>query len=139
MARRSNVARRMSSDVAIEPEVEAEIKTEMIAQIEAVVAIATEAAAQTELAIQTPPSFDLIKEVDILKAGEQWLVAHFGNKSKAIRGLSALGHKCGPISRALDIRYQHARNVLSRPLKRLIKEERDAAKNGVDYVPETDE
>jgi hypothetical protein len=44
----------------------------------------------------------------------------FGNTSNAIRGLGALGIKPGPISKHLDIRYQHARNVLERPLKREI-------------------
>lgn len=56
------------------------------------------------------------------------LIKKYGNKSNAIRALSAQGLKCGPISKALGIRYQHARNVLCQPLKRLIKEERDAVK-----------
>lgn len=87
---------------------------------------------QTEEVKGSTDDFNLSNEAGVMKAGELWLIAHFGNKSKAIRGLSALGHKCGPISRALNIRFQHARNVLNKPLKRLIKEERDAAKNGDD-------
>jgi len=55
------------------------------------------------------------------------LITGYGNKSGAIRGLAALGLKPGPISKHLDIRYQHARNVLSRPLKRDVKDQRDAA------------
>jgi len=55
------------------------------------------------------------------------LIAGYGNKSNAIRGLAALGLKPGPISKHLGIIYQHARNVLLRPLKRVIKEQRDAA------------
>ena len=58
------------------------------------------------------------------------LIKGFGNKSNAIRGLAALGIKPGPISKHLGIRYQHARNVLSRPLKRVIKEQRDNASQG---------
>jgi hypothetical protein len=78
------------------------------------------------------PEPDLQDEKTIMALGEAWLIAHFGSKSNAIRELSALGHKCGPISRALNILYQHARNVLNRPLKRLIKEEREHAKLGMD-------
>lgn len=63
---------------------------------------------------------------------KEFLIAHFGNKSNAIRGLNAMGHKCGPISRALDIKFQHARNVLSKPLKREIKAEREAAKKAAE-------
>jgi len=54
------------------------------------------------------------------------LITAYGNKSNAIRGLNGLGLKTGPISKLLGIRYQHARNVLSKPLKRVIKETRDA-------------
>lgn len=46
------------------------------------------------------------------------LIAKYGNKSKAIRGLYAEGYEKGDISRALDIRYQHVRNVLLNPLKK---------------------
>src|SRR5690606_17321954 len=57
------------------------------------------------------------------------LIEGFGNKSNAIRGLAALGLKAGPISRHLGIRYQHARNVLQRPLKREIAAQRQAQQN----------
>lgn len=53
----------------------------------------------------------------------------YGTKSNAIRAMAALGIKAGPISKKLEIRYQHARNVLSRPLKRVIKEERDRTRS----------
>lgn len=99
----------------------------------------TTASNETEEVKDSTDDFNLAHEADVMKAGELWLIAHFGNKSKAIRGLAALGHKCGPISRALNIRFQHARNVLNKPLKRLIKEEREAAKNGVDNDLGTDE
>jgi hypothetical protein len=99
----------------------------------------TTSTGETEEVKDSTDDFNLAHEADVMKAGELWLIAHFGNKSKAIRGLAALGHKCGPISRALNIRFQHARNVLNKPLKRLIKEEREAAKNGVDTDLGTDE
>jgi len=66
----------------------------------------------------TAENFTTFKAADLIKG--------YGNKSNAIRGLAALGVKPGPISKHLEIRYQHARNVLSRPLKRVIKEQRDA-------------
>lgn len=55
------------------------------------------------------------------------LIAKYGNKSGAIRALNAQGFKTADIARALDIRYQHVRNVLTQPLKRVIKEERAKA------------
>ena len=76
---------------------------------------------------------------EFMAMGANFLIEHFGNKSKTIRALALMGAKCGPISRALDIKFQHARNVLNKPLKRLIKEEREAAKNGVEHVLEHDE
>jgi len=87
-------------------------------EVEVVEVITTEVVAVETLA---PPPESVI----ITTAVE--LIAKYGNKSNAIRALAAEGHKCGPISKALGIRYQHARNVLSQPLKRVIKDERDAA------------
>ena len=55
---------------------------------------------------------------------KEQLIEGFGNTSNAIRGLANLGLKPGPLSKHLDIRFQHARNVLSRPLKRPIAEAR---------------
>jgi hypothetical protein len=55
------------------------------------------------------------------------LIAKYGNKSGAIRALNSQGFKTADIARALDIRYQHVRNVLTQPLKRVIKEERAKA------------
>ena len=46
------------------------------------------------------------------------LIQKTGSKSAAIRALAGAGHKTGPIAKCLGIRYQHARNVLSQPLKR---------------------
>jgi len=50
------------------------------------------------------------------------LIVVYGNKSNAIRGMAALGMKPGPISKTLGIIYQHARNVLKRPLKKAVAE-----------------
>lgn len=68
------------------------------------------------------------------------LIGAYGNKSNAIRGLSGLGIKTGPISKLLGIRYQHARNVLQKPLKRVIKEVKaEAAKQELIAAPAGDE
>jgi hypothetical protein len=40
------------------------------------------------------------------------------SKSAKIRAMGADGFKAGPISRALNIRFQHARNVLTTPVKK---------------------
>lgn len=118
MSRKSNVAQQIEEPVA----------TEVVTGTEE-----TKVETSTEEVVDSTDDFNLSNEVDVMKAGEAFLIEHFGSKSKAIRGLSALGHKCGPISRALNIRFQHARNVLNKPLKRLIKAEREAAKLGVDH------
>lgn len=68
-----------------------------------------------------------MEKVETMTAAQ--LIAAYGNKSNAIRGLNAqFGMKPGPISKKLGLIYQHARNVLSKPLKKVIKEEREAAK-----------
>ncbi len=46
------------------------------------------------------------------------LIKLHGSKSAAIRALAGEGFKTAEIARKLGIRYQHARNVLHRPLKR---------------------
>jgi hypothetical protein len=56
------------------------------------------------------------------------LIARYGNKSNAIRELRKLGWEFATIAGELGIRYQHVRNVLNQPMKRLIKAEREAAK-----------
>jgi predicted RNA-binding protein YlqC (UPF0109 family) len=127
MSRKSNVARQIETETVIEPVVAIEGIVEQVVE------------APVEIKIEAVPEYDFTKEVDVMKAGESYLIGYYGNKSKAIRGLSALGHKCGPISRALNIRFQHARNVLNKPLKRLIKEEREAAKLGVNVELEHDD
>jgi hypothetical protein len=56
--------------------------------------------------------------LEVLATTTEDLITKYGNKSKAIRGLHAEGYEKGDIARALDIRYQHVRNVLSQPLKK---------------------
>lgn len=77
---------------------------------------------------------------ELLSKSATDLIAAYGSKSKAIRGLNDHGAKVAQIAKALDIRYQHARNVLNKPLKRLIKEQREQAKKeeavkGADNAP----
>lgn len=89
--------------------VETEVKTEVAETIE------TKTETETEtVTVQTA------KEV----------IAKFGNKSNAIRALSAEGKTRSEIAKILGIRYQHVNNVLKQVLKRPIKAEREAAKNG---------
>lgn len=66
------------------------------------------------------------EEAEVMSAA--MLVKAWGSKSDAIRGLHALGFTAGDISRMLGIIYQHARNVILRPLKRKIKAEREQQK-----------
>lgn len=44
------------------------------------------------------------------------------NKSQKIRALAAAGHERADIARAMGIIYQHVRNVLNTPLKRVSAE-----------------
>jgi hypothetical protein len=57
------------------------------------------------------------------------LIRLFGSKSNAIREMAKCGLKTGEIAKQLGVIYQHARNVLNRPLKREIKAEREAHKS----------
>lgn len=66
-------------------------------------------------------------ETEATQPPEYW-IKMFGNKSNAIRALSAEGHGRSEIAKRLGIRYQHVNNVLKQPLKRVIKAEREAAK-----------
>ncbi len=49
------------------------------------------------------------------------LIKLHGSKSAAIRALAAENYKTAEIARKLGVIYQHARNVLNRPLKRITK------------------
>ncbi len=46
------------------------------------------------------------------------LVKEHGSKSAAIRALHRQGYSVSEIARMVDVIYQHARNVILRPLKR---------------------
>lgn len=67
------------------------------------------------------------KDPEATQPPEYW-IKMFGNKSKAIRAMSAEGLTRSEIAKRLGIRYQHVNNVLHQPLKREIKAEREAAK-----------
>lgn len=56
------------------------------------------------------------------------LIALYGNKSNAIRALSANGNTRSEVAKLLNIRYQHVNNVLGQVLKRPIKAAREAEK-----------
>jgi len=53
------------------------------------------------------------------------LIALHGNKSNAIRALTADGKTRSEIAKLLGVRYQHVNNVLNQVLKRVIKKERE--------------
>lgn len=80
----------------------------------------------SNVAVETEAATPTTEVKDEKSAAE--LIAEFGTKSNAIRALSASGKPKGEIAKILGIRYQHVRNVLAQPLKRVIKAERDAAK-----------
>lgn len=65
--------------------------------------------------------------VEISMTAEE-LITKYGNKSNAIRALSAEGKTRSEVAKLLGIRYQHVNNVLNQVLKRPIKAEREAAK-----------
>lgn len=45
------------------------------------------------------------------KKPEEIIAHHGGNKSAAMRAMLGLGMKCGPISKALNVRFQFVNNV----------------------------
>ncbi len=97
----------VETTAAVESVVETETKTEVVEVVEVV-----ETTNKDPEATQPP---------------EYW-IKMFGNKSKAIRAMSAEGLTRSEIAKRLGIRYQHVNNVLHQPLKREIKAEREAAK-----------
>lgn len=110
MSKKSNTVRK----TRVEPVVEAEVKVEapVVAEVQAPAVVVAEVQAL---------------EVKKIEGTSAELIAKHGNKSNAIRFLNSEGHKTAAIAKALEIRYQHVRNVLNQPLKRVIKAERDAA------------
>lgn len=47
------------------------------------------------------------------------ILTYYVTKSEAIRDLASKGISRGQIAQLLDIRYQHVRNVLTKPLKKV--------------------
>lgn len=72
----------------------------------------------------TETSTDMKKEIKPLPSD----VAALNSKSARIRALRDRRWKVGDIARTVGVSYQFAHNVCNRPLKRLIKEQREAAR-----------
>lgn len=86
-------------------------------------------AEETEVKTEVAETNETKTETVTVQTAEE-VIAKFGNKSNAIRALSAEGKTRSEIAKILGIRYQHVNNVLKQVLKRPIKAEREAAKNG---------
>lgn len=86
-------------------------------------------AEETEVKTEVAETIETETETVTVQTAEE-VIAKFGNKSNAIRALSAEGKTRSEIAKILGIRYQHVNNVLKQVLKRPIKAEREAAKNG---------
>lgn len=89
----------------------------------------TQQAEETEVKTEVAETIETKTETVTVQTAEE-VIAKFGNKSNAIRALSAEGKTRSEIAKILGIRYQHVNNVLKQVLKRPIKAEREAAKNG---------
>lgn len=92
---------------------------------------AAQQAEETEVKTEVAETIETKTETETVtvQTAEE-VIAKFGNKSNAIRALSAEGKTRSEIAKILGIRYQHVNNVLKQVLKRPIKAEREAAKNG---------
>lgn len=77
----------------------------------------TEQAIVSNPSVVDPKAIPSNKE-EALKMTAADLLKAYGNKSNAIRAMAAMNCTTGEISKQLGIIYQHARNVLKRPLKR---------------------
>ena len=83
--------------------------------------------------LEAPDEVGIDVEGPIVIAAEETpeeLIKRFGNKSNAIRALIAEGKTRSEVAKLLGIRYQHVNNVINQVLKRPIKAQRDAEKNG---------
>lgn len=74
-------------------------------------------------------SSDVMSVEELLKLSSDEIVKLYSTKSNAIRGLGQKGVKPAEIAKALNIRYQHARNVLGRELKREVAAQRKLAQS----------
>lgn len=93
-------------------------KTEIEAEIEV---------PKVEEVIKTDVTVPNESEVNGTTVTPEELILQYGNKSNAIRALSAEGKTRSEVAKLLGIRYQHVNNVLGQVLKRVIKKERDEA------------
>lgn len=84
-------------------------------QTEAVQKVATE---QAEVEAKQEPKEPKEQEAMSRAKQAQDLYKEYGTKSATIRHLAELGWSRSEIAKAMDIRYQHVRNVLIQPLKR---------------------
>lgn len=79
----------------------------------------------TTTSLEVKPDFDpkviKVSYDDLERAGAK-------SKSQIIRYLASLGYERSAIAKFLNVKYQHVRNVLTQPLKRQIKAEREAAR-----------
>lgn len=67
-----------------------------------------------ETSVETPKTETFPLPLDGSKGAEY--IVQMGGVSKAIRALVAQGFKYGPVSKMLDKRYQHVRNVMITPV-----------------------
>lgn len=68
--------------------------------------------------IQNVETVEILTPVEVVETlADQ--IAKLATKSAKIRFLSATGMKRGEIAKMLNIRYQHVRNVLITPLKKI--------------------
>lgn len=72
-----------------------------------------EATVEATTNVETPAKVETTIQGDLAA-----LMAEHKTKSALIRHLSSLGHKNGPISKFMGIRFQHVRNVLVTPIKK---------------------
>lgn len=66
---------------------------------------------------------EVIIDAKVLPSIEEMSEQGYKNKSAQIRYLDSLNFDRSSISKHLNIRYQHVRNVLITPLKRVVKED----------------
>lgn len=77
--------------------------------------------------ITAPAMTDQVKD-DTTYANE--LLVRLTTKSAVIRYLTAEGWKKGRIAKAMNIRFQHVRNVIVKPLKKVVAVEMTASDLG---------
>ncbi len=71
----------------------------------------------TKAAAETTAAASKVRPSDNLTTEQ--LIELYGSKSAAIRALHAQGYLVSEIAKKVSVIYQHARNVILRPLKRV--------------------